>query len=278
MFQSMHSSPHTWHRHSTSRRVTTVGLWAHSGGLFWCAGWHGGCCLECMSSTRPLALVLTATASLVVGCDVDNSLLGQPLQGSISTSLERTTVGFRFEGLGTDVDNCPFLDAGAVSFDGVTNAEPIDPYREPGFLIGRQCNGLFLLFDLDAPDVARDAELIVESGANDDVVRYEASGLHANRRLEVEGSTTVAPGGTLRLRFMTDDEVGIPRARTEGSDLPVRAIDDLIEVTIPLWLSSADHVLRLDVPYRVLTTTCEGFSSCEVTGTVKQEVSIRVGL
>lgn len=232
-----------------------------------------------MSSTRPLALALAfVAASLVVGCDVDDSLQGQPLQGSISNALERTTVGFRFEGLGTDVDNCPFLDAGAVSFDGVTNAEPIDPYQEPGFLIGRQCNGLFLLFDVDAPDVARDAELVVASGANDDVVHYQGIGLHANRRLEVEGSTTVAPGGTLRLRFMTGDEVGIPRARTEGSDLPLRAIDDLIEVTIPMWLPDGDHVLRLDVPYRVLTSTCEGFASCDVTGTMEQEIPITVGL
>jgi len=232
-----------------------------------------------MSCTRPLAVAFVLV--VVSGCGpASTSLLGQPLVGSIGSRIDGTegdSVYFPFDGLGFDVDDCPFLDAGAVTFDGVANDDVIDGYVPASLLSGPRCFGLALSFDLDSPDVARDAELVVDSGVDGDVVRYEGAGLQANRRLELVGSARVTTGGSLRVRYTVPaDGTGPVTASTDGSELPVTDLDDVIDILIPAYVPAGPQEVRVEVPYTVTTLTCEGFASCDVTGKVVQKFAITV--
>jgi len=233
----------------------------------------------------PLAIAsaITATAALT-GCDPGTSLRGEALTGFVNDTVidgEVThDVVFLFDDITANLDDCPRVAAGSVTFDGEVVDHDVGGLSS-GFIVPSSCNGISFGFAMDVTDT-RDGRLDIVNG--DDTVSYVGENLVADRRFIADDGLTVAGGGALRFHYApTSDITSNPQAwvRDTPEDFAFelaanRSDNGDIVVVFPRDTPTGRQILNFRFDLEIPTVACEGFSSCAVTGQHFEQVAITV--
>jgi hypothetical protein len=230
-----------------------------------------------------LAVAAGFTMALTA-CDPGTSLRGEALTGFVS---DRDTpddvshdVVFHFNDLPEGEPDCSWVPQGSITFDGEVYDREVGGITT-GFITPSVCNGINMVFSLDATDT-RDGKLEI-AHAETGVVSYVGKNLIADRRFIPANGLTVGAGGVLRFRYEPSTDItSNPRAwlRTNAEDpsfeLTASKENGEIVVTFPRDTPAGEHTLNLRFDLEIPTVVCDGFSSCAITGQHFEQVTITV--
>jgi hypothetical protein len=246
--------------------------------------------------TLPFLLVVAAVAGCEPGT-VEVTLAGTELTGffqSLDTNDGKTTsLALEPDGVDYDPDGgCPVVVG--VSWNGRALAESDELFSGGGALGGEheydfiqtvpQCLTIeFIPHVVTSDDDGGDITLVVDSGGTP--VTWTGAGVLATTELTPLDGRTVARGGSLRFRYEgSDDVVGADgNIREHVTDLVnhvdvVRDAADAknLRADVPLDAPLGAQTLNLILDVTLHSTTCEGFSACNIDGTLVKSVPIDV--
>ena len=194
---------------------------------------------------------------------------------AVTGTINGDDIFFDFAGFSdvTNVDNCPTLQEGGVTFDGRAAASVAGGvYRN--WLFGDDCFGIFVT-DTVAGE-RRDAALEVTSGGT--TQRLLGNNLIAERTLEPVAGLRVNAGEVWQLRYGGGDIGSGLEAYVRNSPvvLAPTVTNGVIDVPLPRDLPSGVHELVVNFGLFVEVTESEGFSTCEIGGSRSEVFTITV--